>query len=192
MSSGPMLRDQALVRRLLVGRLTAGGTGMRQVLAEGGDQRADDEERQHRPGHHQAGDPRADQVADAEHLRRQVAADRRPLQADRSAGRVLRSTGSGSARSARAWNALVRNLWTNAMPKPMKTILADDAALLAGDQHLGAGGAFGVLQLAVLLDDERPPQRDHHQDAEQAAEHRHGHDAHPAPSRSRAAAGPAW
>ena len=29
----------------------------------------------------------------------------------------------------------------------------------------------------MLLDDERPPQRDHHQDAEQAAEHRDDHDA---------------
>ena len=29
----------------------------------------------------------------------------------------------------------------------------------------------------MLLDDERPPQRDHHQDAEQAAQHRHDHDA---------------
>ena len=49
------------------------------------------------------------------------------------------------------------------------------AAALAGDEHVGAGGAFGIGQDAVLLDDERAPQRHHHQDAEDAAgegEHR--------------------
>ena len=47
----------------------------------------------------------------------------------------------------------------------------------AGLQHLGARRALGILEHAVLLDDERAPQRDHHQDAEQAAEHRDEHDA---------------
>ena len=60
-----------------------------QVLAERGDQRPDDEERQHGAGHHQAGDPRADQVADAEQLRRQLAADRRALEADLLAAVVV-------------------------------------------------------------------------------------------------------
>ena len=33
--------------------------------------------------------------------------------------------------------------------------LGEVAALLAGDEHVGAGRAFGVGQVAVLLDDER-------------------------------------
>ncbi len=38
----------------------------------------------------------------------------------------------------------------------------------AGLDDLGAGLAFGIAQLAVLLDDQVAPQRHHHQDAEQA------------------------
>ena len=43
------------------------------------------------------------------------------------------------------------------------------AAALAGDEHFGAGRAFGVGQHAVLLDDQRAAQRHHHQHAEDAA-----------------------
>ena len=43
------------------------------------------------------------------------------------------------------------------------------AAALAGDEHVGAGRAFRVRQHAVLLDDQRPSQRHHHQHAENAA-----------------------
>jgi len=46
------------------------------------------------------------------------------------------------------------------------------AALLADDQHLGARGAFRVDQRLCFIDDQRAAQRDHHQDAEQTAEHR--------------------
>ena len=51
------------------------------------------------------------------------------------------------------------------------------AALLARDQHLGTGGALGVGEGIVLLDDERPPQRDHHQDPHEPAHHREDRDA---------------
>ena len=47
--------------------------------------------------------------------------------------------------------------------------LGADAALFAGDQDLGAGSAFGIGQHAVLLDDQRRAQGDHHQHAQQAA-----------------------
>ncbi len=50
------------------------------------------------------------------------------------------------------------------------------AAALAGHQHLGAGGAFRVGQHAVLLDDQRAPQRHHHQHAEDAAGERQHRD----------------
>ena len=43
------------------------------------------------------------------------------------------------------------------------------AALLTGDQHLGAGLSLGVGQHAVFLDDQGAAQGDHHQHAQQAA-----------------------
>jgi hypothetical protein len=36
------------------------------------------------------------------------------------------------------------------------------APLLAGPEHVGTSGSFGKGEHAVLLDDERPPQRNHH------------------------------
>jgi len=42
---------------------------------------------------------------------------------------------------------------------------------------LAQAGAFGVLEFAVFLHDERAAERNHHQDAEQSAEHRHEHHA---------------
>ena len=46
----------------------------------------------------------------------------------------------------------------------------------AGLEHLGAGGAFGIFELAMLGDDERAPEGDHHENAEQAAEQADEHD----------------
>ncbi len=43
------------------------------------------------------------------------------------------------------------------------------AAALAGDEDLGARGAFRIGQHAVLLHDQCPAQRHHHQHAEDAA-----------------------
>ena len=40
-----------------------------------------------------------------------------------------------------------------------------------------ARGAFGILEDPVLLHDERAAQRNHHENAEQSAEHRDKHDA---------------
>ena len=57
----------------------------------------------------------------------------------------------------------------------MNTGLGQRAAALAGDEHVGAGRALRVGQHAVLLHDERAPERHHHQDAQDAAgegEHR--------------------
>ena len=53
--------------------------------------------------------------------------------------------------------------------EPQEDRLGQRAAAFAGDQHVGAGGALGVGQHAVFLDDQRAPQRDHHQHAENAA-----------------------
>ena len=43
------------------------------------------------------------------------------------------------------------------------------AAAFTGDEHVGAGRAFGIGQHAVFLHDERASQRHHHQHAEQPA-----------------------
>ena len=88
-----------------------------------------------------AGDARADDVADAEQLGRQLAAEHAPCRPASVRRRVQRQVRRSLVQSL---HAFIRNLWTNAMPKPTNTVLADGAALLAGDQHLGAGGAFGV------------------------------------------------
>ena len=56
--------------------------------------------------------------------------------------------------------------------------LSRGAPFFADDQHFGAGRPFGIREHVVLLDDERPPQRDHHQNAQQAAQHADGHDPH--------------
>ena len=71
----------------------------------------------------------------------------------------------------------VRNSWTiqdsdfqtAPMPEAHEHGLGHVAAPFAGDQDVGAGGAFRVGQHAVLLDDQRAPQRHHHQHAEHAA-----------------------
>ena len=53
----------------------------------------------------------------------------------------------------------------------------EGAAAFAGDEDVGAGGAFGVDEGAVLFDDELAAERDHEEDAEPAAEEGEGEDA---------------
>ena len=43
-------------------------------------------------------------------------------------------------------------------------------------QHFGAGSAFGILEQAVLVDDQRTPQRNHHENAQQTTEDGDQHD----------------
>src|SRR5262249_18049046 len=61
--------------------------------------------------------------------------------------------------------------------KPDENHYCRGSASLSRLQDLGAGGAFWVFQLPMLLNDEGTPQRDHHQNAEQTSEHRNRHDA---------------
>ena len=51
------------------------------------------------------------------------------------------------------------------------------AAFFARDQHVGAGGAFGIGERAVLLHDELAPQRNHEENAEPSADQRQHEDA---------------
>ena len=116
-----------------------------------------------------AGDARADDVADAREFGADLGADlaeqlRGPPGTTRSKAR--RGTSSHSCSTEFA------NLYSAARPKPMNTVSRLHAALLAHDEHLGRGGALGILQVVVLLHDQRLPQRDHEQHAEQPAHHR--------------------
>jgi hypothetical protein len=61
--------------------------------------------------------------------------------------------------------------------KRLEYRLGMDAAALTGDQHLRARRSLGVGQIAVLFDDQRPAQRNHHEDAHQAARDRQDRDA---------------
>ncbi len=144
---------------------------------------------EHAAGAHDRGDARADDVADAEQRGIDLGGDRAGLEglpedllggllpqvedlhhrlvdeADAEAGED--GLGAGGARLGGGGG--VPGLGGGA---------GGDRPLLgrgAGLQHLGAGGPLGVLEEAVLLDDERPAQRDHHQDPQQAAEHRDQH-----------------
>jgi hypothetical protein len=51
-----------------------------------------------------------------------------------------------------------------------KDAAGERAAALAGDEHVGAGGAFRVGQVAVLFDDELAAQGNHEEHAEPAAD----------------------
>ncbi len=53
----------------------------------------------------------------------------------------------------------------------------EGAAAFAGDEDVGAGGAFGVDEGVVLVDDELTAQGNHEEDAEPAAEEGEGEDA---------------
>ena len=51
-----------------------------------------------------------------------------------------------------------------------KDAAGERAAFFAGDEHVGAGSAFGIRQRAVLLHDELAAQGNHEQNAEPAAD----------------------
>ena len=126
------------------------------------DERDEDQPREHAAREHLRGDARADDVADAEVLRRDLAVedgvrvDRRGARAE--GGHVLPEPED-------AHEELVGDGGVDAG----EDALGEAAALLADDEHLGARRPLGVRKVAVLLDDEAPPQRDHHEDAEHAA-----------------------
>ena len=125
---------------------------------------------EHAARHQHARDLRADDVADAQVLGRDVAAqDRRRQVAVGGADRQRRRLGDEA-------EDLLQERVDEREPQPLVGGARQIAAALAGDQHRGAGRPFGVGEGGVLLDDERPPQRDHHQDAEHAADHRQRED----------------
>ena len=152
------------------------------------DRRDEDEVGEDAAGGHGRGDPRADDVADAEQLRRDLrrqGAGRQGRAEDRL-GRVLPQlerlhgklvedpgpkAGEDRPRSRSGGLNVFGRIGAGAAERPL---------LIGrpGLEHLGAGRALGIFEDAVLLNDEGPAQRDHHQDSKQSAQQRHQH--HPA------------
>ena len=136
-------------------------------FAEEADEGHEHERLQNAAGHHDAGDLRADDVAHAQQGGVRLQGRRGALEPiQRPAGHFFPQPQAG-----------VEKLIDERHPESDENGLGGRAARLADNQHVGAGGAFGVNQLAVLFDDERPAKRDHHQNAQQPAQHRN--DQHP-------------
>ena len=134
------------------------------------EQRDERHPREHAARHHDARDARPDDVADAEVLRRDLARERGVLVGARRPGR------QDPRHLPPQREQLVRHGVDERRPEPGEHGLGHLAAALAGDEHLGAGRALGIGELAVLLDDERAPHRHHHQHADDAAHRGEGHD----------------
>ncbi len=125
----------------------------------GGDQH---QPREETTADHDRGRPVADDVADAQELGRDVARD---------LGRaVSRQVQLGDTRPELGHRG--HELEDEAGGETAEHVLRLSALLLARDEHLGAGGAFGVGEHAVLLHDQVATQRDHHQDPEHASAQR--------------------
>ncbi len=161
-------------------------------LAEELDHRDQQERGQHAAGRHRVGDARADDVADAHQLGRDFGADaaglerRAELEVDGVAPALERHA-QGFIQDADAEAAEDQHRAPFRRLDGLAVLRARPCARFAcslardvgggGLEDLGAGRAFRVFQFAVLVDDQRAAQRDHHQDAEQAAQHADQHHA---------------
>ncbi len=147
---------------------------MAEVFAEEINERHDDEPGEDAAGKDDAGDARPDDVAHAEILRRGVGVDRGALE------HMLRAEVglvSGLLRPGREEVLVLEERVKAAEPEAEKDAAGERAAALAGDEHIGAGGAFGIGQGVVLLHDELAAQRNHEKHAEPAADERQHEDA---------------
>ena len=154
-------------------------------FAEKLDQRDQHEIREHAARGHDRRDAEADDVADAEQLGRNLHADRAALERsaedffgdffpelERGVGRLVEQ----AEREAREDDVRTRRLAEPGRLGGAHLLLSGRrgsgavARVGAGFQHRRARRALGEFQDAVVLHDMRPPQRDHHQDAEDRAE----------------------
>ena len=121
----------------------------------------------HQPGNNaagkeNAGDARADDVADAEIFGGDG-------DAERSAWKPVRASfGLGSP----GLHGVHQEGVDAAETQAPENAAGERAAAFAGDEDVGAGGAFGKAEIAVLFDDELAAQRNHEEDAEPSAEQR--------------------
>ena len=130
------------------------------------DQRNDDQVAQHGARHHDCAGSITDDVADAEQFGGHVAGKGRGFVdgGDRD-GNCLFDKVEGER----------SELVDESDAEADEDGCSSGAALFPGDEHLCGGNAFGIEQgtrlprSAVHLDDKGPPQRDHCQDAENAA-----------------------
>ena len=136
-----------------------------------------DERNQREPGEHAARgelarDAGADDVAEPQVLRRDVA-----VQCGIRDLAVLARAEPGGGLAPEPENA-VQELVEHRRAHALEDHPGEVAALLAGDENVGAGHALGIFEVAVLLDDEGPPQRNHEEDAERAADGGEDEDRH--------------
>ncbi len=161
-------------------------------VAEEVDHRDEHQVRQHAAREHDGADARADDVTDAEQFGRDFDRDRPTLERraedlsagssfhslQRRVGRLVRQPDAETRRRSPGTRRGSESGGFGGADFRLRAWRGKGAVLgrSAGLEHGGAGGAFGVFEDAVFLDDERAAQRDHHQDAEQTTEdgdHRH-------------------
>ena len=127
---------------------------------------------QHQPGEdaageHDGGDADADDVADAEVLGRAIGSDGGAFEQVLGA-EVEVAVGSGGPKGEEVF--VLEESVDAAEAEAKEDAGGKASAALAGDKDVGAGGAFGVDESVVFVDDELAAERDHEEDAEPAAE----------------------
>ncbi len=147
---------------------------MREARAEEVDGRHQDQPGEDSAGEHDGGDARSDDVADAEIFGGAVGADAAAFEEMLRAevGLVVRAAGPEGEEAV-----VLEEGVEAADAEAEEDARGEAAAAFAGHQDVGAGGAFGIDQDAVLLDDELAAQGNHEEDAEPSAEEGEGEDA---------------
>jgi hypothetical protein len=140
---------------------------MGQLLAEKINQRHQDQPGEDAAGEDDARHAQADDVADAEVLRGGVGLDRGPFQDVLGAEIRLEF---GSARPGAEEIFILEEGVDRAQAEAEEDAAGQRPSALAGDQHIGAGRALGVSQVAVLFDDQLAAQGNHEQHAQPAAD----------------------
>src|SRR5581483_7311764 len=146
------------------------------------------EVREDAAGAHDRGDARSDDVADTEQLggdfRRNGSGGERRAEdflrsvlpaAERDVQSLVDETDSEAGEDRLRARGLAAELLHLSFCRLGRT--RDRLVGCACLQHFGARRSFRILQRAVLLHDERAPQRNHHENAEQSAEDRDEHHA---------------
>ena len=147
--------------------LFAGKIARRESGAEELDRGNEREPREHAAAEQVAGDARADDVSHSRELGADLGLDlTEQLRAAAGDGALEGVLGDLEPEVKARCEELVERTET----KAHEHRLGLNAALLADDEHLGARGAFGVLEVGVLLHDQAASKRNHEDDAEDAAD----------------------
>ena len=141
----------------------AGVDALAQSIAKKSNERHQHHEAQHAAREHVGRHLWPDDVANAQHRRADFKRERAAFQTPPKVEHERRGVGPQTEDE-------VHDGVATANEEPQEHGLGVGATLLAHDENVGACGAFGVRELAVLLDDEPIAQRDHHQHADEAPE----------------------